>query len=1016
MSLHALPLRVSFFETIAKAWLEAGKEKQSLEKFAFDEGMILVPGRRAARHLSEAFLRVLDGKALLLPRIAVIGDMERSANFEAIEKLLKLPPAISKLHRTALLMSLVKKFQEVSEETELLSSAKILWGLASSLGELIDEADRAEISLSEAIEKAQAESQDLSAHWEKILKFLAIVSQALPEILTRDSFLNPVAREVERLNILAQSFEEKPPLGNVWAVGFVDGSSGVANILSKVAALPKGRVILRGIDLEIPDSVWEILPQSHPQFIFKDLLERMGKARADFQNWDFALSKIDGTDLSFSKAPTSQREIFWREAFSPKMAMQIENGQPMPLNVPDNTWRIEAEDTQQEARAIALALRDGISKPAKTAALVTPDRSLAIRVSAELKRFGINADDSAGAALAGTPSAVFLRLVIAAASENFSAVSLLALLKHPRASFGLGRDNARPLIRCLEREILRGAPINGGITGLRQKLESLESEGLTVGKQHELMALLDRLESAFEVFVPMMGQKYQEFEALDLLRAAIASAEKLALPEVTQEIPEPESRLWRGEDGQKLAEHLSELLVAFKENPLPPQPLEGFADFLSETMQGISITGLRNYLDGEEVSHPRVFILGILEARLLSFDRVILGGLNEGIWPPLANCGPWMGRMMRKSGGLFLPERRLGAFAQDFQAFACGTGEVIFSRSMRDAERPNIAAPWLIRAKALMGKGKDFPSFKSLTWAKNLDIALHVKGAEQPFPKPPIAFRPRKLGVTSVAILQNFPYAIYANKILELSPLAGLAENMDYKDFGILIHKALETIFERKLPQKGNLAQIETVFFEALADAPYRQSIKNWWHPRLKAIAAIIWEREKTSVPKKIFLEQSLSYQFQDPSFELTGRADRVDILKTEHGERAVIYDYKTGTLPRLSAVEKGEYPQLLLEGAVLRSGGFDQMESFEIEDLIYWQLKGSSKQKENFRTLLSGAMRKPGPEQQANIRKQMNHILDNLYQLIVAYENPEKAYEAGNGTLDSPYAQLARMVEWRGM
>ena len=75
------------------------------------------------------------------------------------------------------------------------------------------------------------------------------------------------------------------------------------------------------------------------------------------------------------------------------------------------TW-VEAPDPRAEALAIALALREA-AETGTRAALVTPDRTLARRVTAELDRWGLIPDDSAGRPLALTPPGVLLRRLAA---------------------------------------------------------------------------------------------------------------------------------------------------------------------------------------------------------------------------------------------------------------------------------------------------------------------------------------------------------------------------------------------------------------------------------------------------------------------------------------------------------------------------------------------------------------------------------------------------------------------------
>src|SRR5207237_4600803 len=126
----------------------------------------------------------------------------------------------------------------------------------------------------------------------------------------------------------------------------------------------------------------------------------------------------------------------------------------------------ELPDSAAEAQAIALALREAIETPAMTAALVTPDRQLAGRVSALLARWGIAADDSAGKPLSATPAGTLLLGIASAAAEELAPVPLLVLLKHPLVG-GEGDDRVAWLAAARQLDLkLRGPRPSAGIVGL----------------------------------------------------------------------------------------------------------------------------------------------------------------------------------------------------------------------------------------------------------------------------------------------------------------------------------------------------------------------------------------------------------------------------------------------------------------------------------------------------------------------------------------------------------------------
>ena len=135
-----------------------------------------------------------------------------------------------------------------------------------------------------------------------------------------------------------------------------------------------------------------------------------------------------------------------------------------------NISAIEAANAEEEALAIAVALREAMEQPGKTAALVTPDRTLARRVLAALVRWNVPVDDSGGDALADTPAGVFARLAAEAALNGLPPVPMLALLKHPMCRLDAGA------VSSLERAVLRGPRPKTGTAGLEHALNTFRTE------------------------------------------------------------------------------------------------------------------------------------------------------------------------------------------------------------------------------------------------------------------------------------------------------------------------------------------------------------------------------------------------------------------------------------------------------------------------------------------------------------------------------------------------------------
>ena len=174
--------------------------------------------------------------------------------------------------------------------------------------------------------------------------------------------------------------------------------------------------------------------------------------------------------------------------------------------------------------------------------------------------------------------------------------------------------------------------------------------------------------------------------------------------------------------------------------------------------------------------HPRLQILGLLEARLLSFDCVLLAGLDETVWPPAVETDAFLNRPMRAALGLTAPERRIGQTAHDFVA-ALGAREAVLSRAKKRGGEPTVASRFLQRLAAAAGAGSQAMADaeerggRYLAFARALDQPAEFRPARRPAPRPPVELRPQALSVTRIETLRRDPYAIYAEYILRLKPL-----------------------------------------------------------------------------------------------------------------------------------------------------------------------------------------------------------------------------------------------------
>ncbi|WP_428376654.1 double-strand break repair protein AddB [Lichenicoccus sp.] len=979
---------LAFLDALAAAWLsQAGGDPEAVGR-----GMILLPTRRAARALTEAFLRLAAGRVLLLPRILAAGGLGEAPL--ALAGALDLPPAVEPMQRLTVLARMILA---AGNHFGVAPTADQAWLLARSLAELMDEAERAETDLAARLPHL-AESH--AEHWQKTLDFLRIVTEAWPLWLEEHGLMNPVARQNALLRVQADAWGSAPPspAGEpVWAAGFTVASPALCSLLAAIARLPAGRLVLPGLDRSMDEADFASLPDSHAQSGLRHLLAAVGVTREAVADWTGASAVPSGRLRALQAVLLPEQALGdWLSATGPAHLAGVS--------------RLDAADQQEEAAAIALVLRDALQTPGRRAALVTPDRGLAARVVVELTRFGVLVDDSAGEPLLATPPAIFLRLLAEACCGGLAPVALLALLKHPLAAAGRPGAECRRLARLLELACLRGPAPARGFDALRVALRRAEGDTHTrVPEPQALHGFLDDLQQRLAPLLELCRQS-RAVPVPDLLDALMQAGEALAQTDALSgaEI------LWSLEEGNVLAGQLAAL--AQHAALLPPQGPRVLAGLLDAALAGVAVRS-RRALRGRQAGaeHPRLFIWGLLEARLQSVELAVLGGLVEGVWPPSADPGPWMSRPMRMQAGLPSPEERIGESAHDFLSASCCAPELVLSRPGRRDGAPAVPARWLVRLDAwLQGRDQALEQHPALSWLRRID---QPEGAPRPVapprPCPPVALRPRRLSVTEIETWMRDPYAIHARHVLKLAALRPLEEAADAADYGTIVHEAL-SVFLRAYgaawPADADL-QLQRAFLQALDAAALRPALAAWWRPRLLRIAGWVAQteadRRARQAPVRIASECDGRVALQalpGGDFELRGRADRIEV--NPDGSLCLL-DYKTGTLPTGPAVLEGWSSQLVLEAAMARLGAFGPELSGETSELAYWRLSGGHEPGREMRPVKAAA----------DLQELVGRCWEALRGLINEYDNPSQPYlsqpRPGSVPRFTDYALLARVAEW---
>jgi ATP-dependent helicase/nuclease subunit B len=1007
MTLHAIPPSAPFLETLAAGLLARLPPD---DPAALARVTLLLPTRRAARGLREAFLRAAGGRALLLPRMrALAGLSTEEADELALPDLLDLPPAVAPLTRQGVLAAMA---QRIPRRHGGPATPEQAWLLAGELARLFDEIALEERDL-DMLEHAPAEDFAASwlarldglvperhaAHWQITTAVLRAAAQDWTAWLTARGLLDIGARRVKALAVQAAAWRDAPPEHPTIAAGIGAGGTipAAAALLHVLAAAPLGAVVLQGLPEPMDDALWDAVRQAptHPLAGQARLLAAMGATPADLTPWHDPAPAGAAPDravlLGRALAPAEGLPA-WTERDPPRWSAAL-----------SGLSRLVAADAQQEAAAIALLLRESIETPGERAALITPDRDLARRVSAELARHGITADDSAGEPLAETPAAAFLRLVGRMVAEGFAPVPLLAVLKHPLCAGGLERTDWLAAARRMERDALRGPRPAPGLAGLRATVAASKAAASL-----EVAALLDALEAALDGFTTLPDAP--ALPPADLLRAHLAAAEALA---ATPDLPGG-LRLYAGEEGEPLASHLHDLTEALPQ--LPPIAPADWPDLFEAALAGPVAPSLRATRGRGDAAHPRIAILGLLEARLQSFDRVVLGALEESAWPQATDPGPWMSRPMRAAFGLPEPEARIGRVAADFLFAAAAAPQAVLSSAARRGGSPTVPARWLVRLDTFLAGqgGLVLPASPAAAWAAALDAPDVVAPVARPAPAPPPALRPRRLTVSDAALLIADPYAFYARRVLRLNPLKDLEEEVGAIDYGMLVHaamagflKAIGTGWPGPAAAAAAWAQASGEALDAYRDRP---GILAFWAPRLANIGGFVLEQEaalRASGPLRACLVEvkgKAPLRLRGGEIEIEARADRLDQL-ADGGWRVV--DYKTGTVPKARDLAGGGAPQLPIEAWLLEQGAFAGSAGGTVTDLIYWKLTGGEQPGEVQRL---EATAEDGTPFAALAEERLAELAETwLLGAAPFASRPHPARSAAGGEYD----HLARIEEW---
>lgn len=942
-------------ELAAKFSSEYKNRPEELAKVLF-----LLPTRRACQNLTEAFVRRNGLQPTILPQILPVVDTDEDEIFLRGSETL-LSEVNAEIDRTERVLIFTRLIMQKPDELglEKLSLAQA-YALAQNLADLMDLAYAENLDFSRLQEIVP---EEYAAHWQENLKLLAIITEYWPQILRERHAVDAMQRRNQLLEAECRFWQKNPPEQKIVVAGTTAAFPQLKELVKTVLELPDGEVYLYGLDYSLDDNSWLEIEENHPQFELKELLDYLQISRDSVAHSEDVFTGRERLVSEVMRPASSSAE--WRQLAQHPLDKKAFSGLKL----------INCDDVRQEAKAIALIIRKTLETPEKTAALITADRSLARRVVAELKKWNITADDSAGQPLNLTPVGIYLRLILNVISEKFSQVSLLALLKHPFTACGMSRSVFNQKVRRLE------------LNWRRSKRENDKEDAESADFCRMVLQKLEPLRKLY--FLP-------DADIAELFRTHVETAERLA----DTDTKSGEKIIWKNEAGSAAAGLVSSFLE--KCSVLEQVKPSDYGSFFEALLSGQNVR-LRYGM------HPRVKILGTIEARLSQFDTTIIGEVNEGVFPKQPEADLWMSRPMRHDFGFPLPERNIGVQAADF-AHLLNAPEVYLVRALKVEKKPMNKSRWWLRLETVLaanfgGKSENYAFLYDTGyafWAKNLERAGQVKPLTAPSPCPDVTKRPRELSATNIEYLLRNPYVIFAKYILRLYPLQEPDREFSALDYGNIVHGALQKfnqLYSEEYPADAEqrLLEIGRAEFEK---ANISAEVRAFWLPRFEKTVKWLTSLEKSyrENVKKVLPEITGEMTFSAPAgdFKITAKADRLDVNRD--GTCTVI-DYKTGMARSKKEVMFCKAPQLPAEGLIAANGGFGG-KKMPVSSLRYWQLDGTE-------TTVCDEECEQALENTERTLRSFISAYDMKEQPYYVNPNPSKGAGLGD------YDHLSRFLEW---
>jgi ATP-dependent helicase/nuclease subunit B len=851
---------------------------------SFARVRLLLPNHRGANELKHALFQVNGNAPLLLPSMYFLGEL---CLHEWVSVEGRVPQkVISHQQRMGWMVNCVYDLMQrgmmgVGINTPSIKSAI---HYAESFLSVRDDCLRANVCPSKL---AYLVPTDYAEHWSETLSVFQALTAALEEQLEFHQLIEPITHQRNVVQTILHEWHHSPPSYPVIAAGSTASTPITAQLLHGIAALTHGTIVLPSVDMQMQEKTWQTISVSHPQYHLKQWLDASGLTRQNVT----CISLGDATREHFiieMMRPAENNAIGSESTEKKLLSSDAQSCLPITLH--------ECADDIAEVETIMLMVREALHQGVKQIVVVAEDDCFSQRLSHALDAYHIPVNRASGIHATHHPAYRMMMLVAELLFLPYSSAQLLAVLRLP----DVGKDD---FASWLDMKLLRGWHSIDEMARILPYCQSAEEK---------------RWLEQLSTYV-MQGKR-----RVSLLHAAHIAALKHIAPDIMADSTHCLFQLMQ--EGTAFFEHVS------------PETIIHSSDYVGLLGQYFSSTRLPiSSLD----SDAPVTIMGALETRLHSADYIIIPKLNEGTWPHVIPCEPWLNRAMRSQLGLNFAERQVSLAAHDFCQLLKAP-QVLLTRARKECDSPTNASRFFERVRLWI---KVTPPPYLYAWRSTM-VASHSRPRVQaPAPNPPLESRMTRLSATQMETLQRNPFEVYASHICRFRELEPLDAPFSPKELGNVIHKVMERAApyydgEMLEPYLGALQQ--GFMQEASRHVPEKQA--HFYLKKLERMmdAVVETEQSRAYLIDGLEAETPLSAPFNTAQGTITFTA-KIDRIERRKARGVCIIDYKTGEAPKPKEVASGERCQLIIAAMVLHALSDSPTVDLPhmIQGLEYWQIGG---------------------------------------------------------------------------